>query len=175
MYRYHSIGLLYIHLCHQCTTPHQQDWRNHIIHRNIRKWAKLFEDGIIHSMTVRSRQIENQLPLSWLVFFRNDTKRAVLKKRKNRWVSYVHSSTKLHLLCKITVYYLWILCCWQFTDWWKMTLAGRANGNQNQHENLHSYPSEDIPSTEGPEDLLKPLLTASLSVERWSQWVELAE
>ena len=61
------------------------------------------------------------------------------------------------------------------TDWRKMTLAGRANGNQNQHENLHLYPSEDNPSTEGPEDLLTPLPTVSPSVERWSQWVELAE
>ena len=39
-----------------------------------------FEDGILYSMIVRSRQIENQPPLSWLVFFGNDTKGAVLKK-----------------------------------------------------------------------------------------------
>ena len=51
-------------------------------------------------------------------------------------------------------------------DEWKMTLAWRANCNQNQCENLQLYPSEGNPSVDGLEDQPEFLPTVSILVEK---------
>ena len=80
VYGNNAVGTFHIKLPKQSAPTKLKDPVN-VIYFHILNCERDFSNAVIHSVTIRTRKIQNQAPFAWLVFFRDDSKTTDVKVR----------------------------------------------------------------------------------------------